>query len=459
LLEDREPNRKTLWMVVLYKPIGATAVGHTAIFDTLAERFTPVDAAFAVAELNATDRAVLIRKRDFKAIPDLDIACMSHKVWLFARGNIASHKRIVLTFAQCCVRSRTNLEIVPADPGTLTFEQVLAATSRLDPADLRALRGSIVVKAPDERTESDRAVLRCLPLIAEVRKDREPLGDSSLFWKVSNPPMNIAPQRYFMNLGLVGRRLIGQDEAGVQTFMECPLEHLLNNVEILREHAVVFMGADSTTGYGKSTIARFLAAKFAVHMTTVLNRPKTEATVLSSTTLDDLSGVSCRSGWAVMLDELDVGDKDAIQYMSTTIMKAMADPQSTAGLRARGTNVRLAGDTARIFTTNATSLEDWAAGRFVITLPIRRKMFVFVIEQKLIEEEWAKRADYVGSELFCFFCCFSPLACRRIRGESKPGDAIRALLLPERGRMASSGLFFPRCRSGTRPPTYRKQQT
>ena len=84
------------------------------------------------------------------------------------------------------------------------------------------------------------------------------------------------------------------------------------NVEILREHAVVFMGADSTTGYGKSTIARFLAAKFAVHMTTVLNRPKTEATVLSSTTLDDLSGVSCRSGWAVMLDELDVGDKDAI---------------------------------------------------------------------------------------------------------------------------------------------------
>ena len=160
------------------------------------------------------------------------------------------------------------------------------------------------------------------------------------------------------------------------------------------------MGADSTTGYGKSTIARLLAAKFAVHMTTVLNRPKTEATVLSSTTLDDLSGVSCRSGWAVMLDELDVGDKDAIQYMSTTIMKAMADPQSTAGLRARGTNVRLAGDTARIMTTNAISLEDWAAGRFVITMPIRRKMFVFVIEQKLIEEEWAKRADYVGSELF-----------------------------------------------------------
>jgi superfamily I DNA and RNA helicase len=132
----------------------------------------------------------------------------------------------------------------------------------------------------------------------------------------------------------------------------------------------------------------------------VLNRPKTEAMVLSSTTIDDLSGVSCKSGWAVMLDELDVGDKDAVQYMSTGIMKAMCDPQSTTGLRARGKNVVLAGDTARIFTTNATSLDNWAAGRFNITLPIRRKMWVFVIERKMIEDEWAKRNDYVGSELF-----------------------------------------------------------
>ena len=135
-------------------------------------------------------------------------------------------------------------------------------------------------------------------------------------------------------------------------------------------------------------------------MTSVLNRPKSEATVLGTTTLDDLSGVESKSGWAVLFDELAIGDKDAIQYMSATILKTLSDPQSTAGARARGTNVRLAGDTARIFTTNATSLEDWAAGRFVVTLPIKRKMWVFVIEHKMIEDEWAKRNDYVGSELF-----------------------------------------------------------
>jgi hypothetical protein len=199
---------------------------------------------------------------------------------------------------------------------------------------------------------------------------------------------------------MVGRRLIGQNESGVQEFMECDLEHLLEHPELLREHAVVFMGSDSTTGYGKSTIARLLACKFAVHMTTVLGRPKTEATVLASTTLEDLSGITCKSGWAVLFDELAVGDKEQVQYMSTGIMKILADPQSTSGARARGKNVVLAGDTARIFTTNATSLEDWAAGRFVITLPIKRKMWVFVITHKMIEDEWAKRNDYVGSELF-----------------------------------------------------------
>ena len=94
--------------------------------------------------------------------------------------------------------------------------------------------------------------------------------------------------------------------------------------------------------------------------------------------------------------------------MSATIMKTLSDPQSTAGARARGTNVRLAGNTARIFTTNATSLEDWSAGRFNITLPIRRKMWVFVITHKMIEDEWAKRNDYVGSELFCFFAFWMP---------------------------------------------------
>ena len=210
-------------------------------------------------------------------------------------------------------------------------------------------------------------------------------------------PMSAGPGSGFFLGGAIAMTLVIvagfsiQLAMGRSSFSAPPLVHA---------HAVVFMGADSTTGYGKSTIARFLACKFAVHMTAVLGRPKTEATVLASTTLDDLSGVACKSGWAVMFDELAVGDKEQVQYMSTGIMKILADPQSTSGARARGKNVVLAGDTARIFTTNATSLEDWAAGRFVVTLPIKRKMWVFVIKHKMIEDDWAKRNDYVGSELF-----------------------------------------------------------
>ena len=413
LLEDRMPECRSAWLVVHYSPVGPAAVSHEAIFDILAERLLKFDTAFAVGELDTVNRVCLIRKKCYRALPDFSITCMSHKVLRFAKGNGSSYKKIVEKFSQCCVKSRTNLLVQSADPGTLSFEQVLDSTSRLDPADLRALRGSIVVKPVGDRSEHDRAVLRCLPLISEIRADREPLGDSSLFWKVCRPPMNIAPQRFFKTdflhvaadgtqttKKMVGRRFITQDEAGVQSYMECDLDHLLNHPEILQTHAVVFMGSDSTTGYGKSTVARFLACKFAVHMTSVLGRPKTEATVLASTTIDDLSGITCKSGWAVMFDELAVGDKEQVQYMSTGILKTLADPQSTSGARARGKNVVLAGDTARIFTTNATSLEDWAAGRFDITLPIRRKMWVFVVTHKMIEDEWAKRNDYVGSELF-----------------------------------------------------------
>jgi hypothetical protein len=122
--------------------------------------------------------------------------------------------------------------------------------------------------------------------------------------------------------------------------------------------------------------------------------------VLNSTTLDDLSGITCKSGWAVMLDELAIGCKEAVQYMSTDMMKTLCDPQSTGGLRARGKNVVLASNTARIFTTNATSLDEWARGRFTMDLPIHRKLWVFIIEHPMIEHEWAKRNDYVGSELF-----------------------------------------------------------
>ena len=413
LLEDRMPDKRALWVVVHYSPLGAVAVSHTAIFDTLAERLLRFDVAFAVGEADALNRVVLIRKKCFKALPDFSITCMSHKVLRFAKGNNTTYKKVVNTFSNCCVSSRSNLHIQAAAQGALSFEQIMASTARLDVAGLRELRATIIAKDKADRTDHDRAVLRSLPNIVGVRKAREPLGDSSLFWKVNKPPMNIAPQRFFKTdythvaedgtqstKKMFGRRLLEQAEDGSQPYIECDLDYLLDHPELLTEHAVVFMGGDSTTGYGKSTIARFLACKFAVYMTRVLNRPKTDATVVNSTTLDDLSTISCKSGWAVMLDELAVGDPEAVQYMCTTMMKAMCDPMTTTSLRARGKNVVLAANSARIFTTNATSLEDWAAGRFVMTLPVKRKMWVFVITHKMIEHEWAKRDDYVGSELF-----------------------------------------------------------
>lgn len=64
----------------------------------------------------------------------------------------------------------------------------------------------------------------------------------------------------------------------------------------------------------------------------------------------------------------------------------------------------------------------------------------------------ARRLRGFGAVLiFVFYLVAAPsgghsVPCRRIQGKSRSGDVIRALLLPERGRVTSLGLFFPWCR-------------
>jgi hypothetical protein len=396
-LEDRQPDRRTTWIVALYTPMGNTTVAHTDIFTTLLNRLDSIDAAFVCTSLNGTDRAIMLKKRDLKGLPDFTIVGMTHSLWTFPKGHAKNHKRIVELFARCCTHTRTNLNVVPAEEGLHSFEQILAATENLNEADLRALRGTIMVKPATARSSSDLAMLRCMPLILEVRKDREPLGDSTVFWRVLNAPTSIAPRRFFMNLHQTGLRLVEQTDGAEN--MEYTLEYILSNIDVLRQHGIVIMGADRTTGHGKSSIARHLAAAYATHMCGVLHRPRSEATVVSSTTLEDLSGLAMKTGWSVFLDDIDMSDVAAVQYMSTGILKCLVDPQNTSSLRARAKNVRIPADCARIFTTNARSLSEWAGDRFVVTPPIRRKLICFVITEPLIDPAWASRVDYRGAEL------------------------------------------------------------
>ncbi len=118
---------------------------------------------------------------------------------------------------------------------------------------------------------------------------------------------------------------------------------------------------DTTTGFGKRTYARRLTVDFANYMTQELKQPATEATVLGSTTLEDISQVEIRRGWIIVLDEFAIADTSVVQYMNEAMLKTLCDLQSTAGLRARSQNVRFCADTARIIIYNARSIREWAS--------------------------------------------------------------------------------------------------
>jgi hypothetical protein len=293
----------------------------------------------------------------------------------------------------------TNMDIMSPQGGDLSLEQVLSATQQYSPADLRCLRASILLKAPPDRSDCDSALLRVLPLVGEIHTDREPFSTSTLMWNAFRPPLPVEPARFLRNLQQTGMRLKEQPGEGEPPCELITLADLLSNPGIMRQHAVVILGHNRTTGYGKSAFMKHLAVHYVRHMHALLQTPDSDGNVVWSTTIDDLSGLQMKRGQAVCFDELAIADRESVQHMSETMLKIACDPQSSGGLRARVKNARMCADTCRLFSAIAGSLEEWAGRRLTITEPIRRKLFCFVIDKALVEPRWSSHPEYVAGEL------------------------------------------------------------
>jgi hypothetical protein len=173
---------------------------------------------------------------------------------------------------------------------------------------------------------------------------------------------------------------------------------LLDDWRILQRHSVVLLGADATTGFGKSSFAAKLAACWSMAAARGLGVALGDTRVCLSNTLDDLRPITFQRSWSLVLDEFSIADEGALQYFSENIAKVLFDPSCAANIRARGSNARLSPDTARIMTSNASSLEEWAGGRIPFSLPLRRKLICFVIREPLVPVAWSRRADYRHGE-------------------------------------------------------------
>ena len=140
---------------------------------------------------------------------------------------------------------------------------------------------------------------------------------------------------------------------------------------------------------GKSTFAKALAVWWALESSKHLEKPRSDARVIWATTLDDLKSVSMAPCWSLVVDELTISDTVSVQYLSEAMCKVLFDPQNAGQLRSRERNSRLAPNVCRIFTSNASSPEDWFGTRIKLSLPIRRKCIFFVIKERLVNTGWA----------------------------------------------------------------------
>ena len=391
VLVAKAPTCRSNWIVIRYAPIGPQAVDHKCIFDDLHERLGKTDSVMIVADVGAGCSLALIRKQGFKGLPSFDITCMTSELFAFPRGPAQTHKRVVLMVASCCRASKTSMDIVPTPDGVHSFEQIVAATEALSESDLRLLRGAIIVKPPALRTASDLAVLRCLPLLSDVRKDRSAYNGSSVRWFACKPPCPVVPVRVLMNLDQIGTRLREQTN---NEFEEFTLGQLLVEPRILRRYAVCIIGADSTSGYGKSAYMKRLGVQWSLQMSEILNTPRSMASVIWTNTLEEMNELDVQPGTSICLDEFCLSDRDACQYMSQNMLKVLCDPTGSGNLRARAKNVRLIGDTARLFTTNATTVAEWAGTRLKFTAPLLRKTIVFIISRPLVPPGWSELPEF-----------------------------------------------------------------
>ncbi len=179
--------------------------------------------------------------------------------------------------------------------------------------------------------------------------------------------------------------------------MRYSLKEILENVSILSTHGLLLLGADDTTGFGKSSFAKRLATEWSVAKTLELGRHANTAKVHWSNTLDDLRELAIAPGAAIVMDELQVACADSVQYIGEGILKSVLDPTAGCSVRCRGRNAFFPPNTARIITANAASAVAWCGARLRWTEPLQRKCIVVVIDRPVVVPRWSSQTTGISS--------------------------------------------------------------
>jgi hypothetical protein len=368
------------------------AFSYLQVYEELIKRLSAktIKCAIICGDVEPGKVLVFIRKLDYKGLPPFDIPGLVRTMYGMHRGDVKFHEKFIIQLDRCYTRAVRNFQLKVNEPGKLTFEGLLESCQRLTDQDLEVLLGELMMKPKRSRTAEETAIMDAMPQLKRVRTLRSSPGRAAMLWDATCPPHDVVPVRFLLNLDQKATRLLEQ----TNTVEEKTLHELMRDPALLAQHGLVILGPDGSTGFGKTSFAKRLACEWSKLQVSMLGLPAHMAKVCWATSIDDLREVSLREGQAVVVDEFEVRDTNAIQFASAGMLKTLVDPTNSANVRCRNRNAFIPAGTARIFTANADSAELWTQPRFRWTAPLARKAYVVVVSRPLVLPNWSKHPDF-----------------------------------------------------------------
>ena len=189
---------------------------------------------------------VFIHRQDDEPVPVMPIGAKAYKFKSGGRGN-KSFETIVEAILTTKGDSTSNF-VFRAPQGQFSFDELLDATGTLTEKEIHRMKGIVECKPMKQRTEFDSAFMRCLPTIHKL-KDIDRVNNMLI--NAFNPKTLVCPMELLINMGQEGYRL-KEVEMRNEVYT---LRQLLTNAEIMSRYTILILGANGTTGFGKTQFA------------------------------------------------------------------------------------------------------------------------------------------------------------------------------------------------------------
>jgi hypothetical protein len=319
------------------------------------------------------------------------------------------------------------IAVLPQAGVEVTFQQVLEMVVEATSDECWLWKGECEAVPVKNRTAFQSTFLRTFNT---AMKTKELMNKPPLMMNAFEPSEFVAPLTSFINLDQRGSRLLEQSGGAVEWFS---LEDLYKNGDLMRRYGIVILGDNTTTGFGKSQLAMSLACHYAKSFSISHRTPSDTALVFKSSTVESGKDVVWSSGCAWVLDEVRPSSKEQIPYCDEEILKIMMSPATAGSIRCHHRDLKLPAGVPRIYTSNASSGQEWCGQRLKWSLPLQRKSIVFRITKPVLKRrEAGVDADFDSSGY--------NQSTERITAVMK--EAAAAIPPPVIAPVSSSGGFF-----------------